>query len=163
MAAPQIHGELAGFLASGVSVLLGSRDGRLIPECARATGVDVLPGGEEIVVFLPVAIGAATIANLRAHPRLAVTFSRIDHRSFQVKGTVVEIRAASEAERPRVERYLADLARSWGSLGQPPQITLRLAHWPCHAIRLRIEKLFDQTPGPGAGNRLAPGDAAVPS
>jgi len=84
-----------------------------------------------------------------------VCFAAVDHRSYQVKGRLAEVRAANEDERRRIERYRAALAQHFGSVGLPPRLTNRLSHWPAHAVRLVVEELFLQTPGPDAGVALA--------
>ena len=76
----EISAELAAFFESGVSVLVGTRDARLLPECLRAVGARVEPGGTEITVFVPKATSALTVANLQDNDRVAVCFERAsDH------------------------------------------------------------------------------------
>lgn len=159
--AQAISSELASFLESGVSILVGSRDRRLFPECLRAVGARVERGRREVTVFAPSAVSAATIANLEENGRIAICFSRIaDHRSIQLKGRTVSIAPASEADRGVVERWRGEFVRNLAFIGLPPRVTLRLNAWPCRAIRLRVEAVFLQTPGPGAG---APLQAAEPT
>ncbi|MGD8395181.1 MAG: hypothetical protein PVF43_06875 [Candidatus Eiseniibacteriota bacterium] len=150
-----ISQELVPLIESGVSVLVGSRDAELVPEAMRGMGVRVEPGQAEVTVFLPAATAARTLSNLRATRRLAVCCSRArDHRGIQLKGEVISDRPADDADRRFVERYQQSLVESWTQVGVPPRITLRIAHWPCHAVRLRVTSLFVQTPGPGAGEAL---------
>lgn len=152
-----LSAELKAFFESGISVQVGTRDARLVPDGIRAMGARVEPGGRELTVFLPEATSASNLANLRDNGHIAVCFSRpSDHRSIQVKGRVVALEPAGEADRERIERYRIGIAQDLGTIGLPPRITLRVAHWPCVAARLRIESIFLQTPGPGAGNALAP-------
>lgn len=150
-----ISPELQSFLESGVSLLIGTRDARMLPACMRAFGARVEPGGRELTMFLPDATNARTLANLRDNGRIAVGFSRIeDHRSLQVKGTVRELRPAAPGERELVVRYVAAFAGSLAFVGLPPATSMRMAHWPCQAVRLDLESLFEQTPGPAAGAPL---------
>ena len=150
-----ISPELASFLESGVSILVGTRDARLLPECTRALGARVEAGGTELTVFLPDAISAVTVANLRQNGRLAVAFSRAqDHRSFQVKGQLVALGPATAQDRVALERYRCAWATELSVVGLPPRVTLRVVHWPAQAARLRVEAVFVQTPGPGAGAPL---------
>jgi len=157
-----VSDELAGFIESGVSVLVGTRDAGLLPSAMRGMGVRVEEGGAEVTVFLPEATSARAIANLRDNGHVAVCFSRPqDHRSIQVKGRAVAIRAAGASDRPVVERYRGALAESLAFVGVPVPTTLRLAHWPCHAVRVRVEGVFQQTPGPDAGAPLGAGGRAA--
>lgn len=153
-----ISADLAGFIESGVSILVGSRDASLLPECIHAAGARVEGGGAGLTVFLPLATSATTVANLRENGRIAVTFSRPgDHRAVQVKGRVAALREGDEAAREAVERHRGALARALSVVGVPPRLTLRTACWPCLEARLHVEGVFLQTPGPGAGAPLATG------
>jgi hypothetical protein len=152
-----ISAALTPFLESGISVLVGTRSPRLFPECMRAMGARVERGGEELCVFAPAATAAVTLANLRDNGRIAVCFSRPqDHRSMQVKGKLLSVTDADSTDRDHVLRYRAAFAQELFWVGLPAQTTLRIAHWPCHAIRLQAETVFVQTPGPGAGEPLTP-------
>jgi hypothetical protein len=155
-----ISPDLASFLESGISILVGTRDGRLVPECTRGIGARVEAGGAELTVFLADAISGPTLANLRENGRIAVGFSRAaDHRTFQVKGSVVALGPATVRDRADVERYRCTWSSLLGEVGMPSRITLRMAYWPAHAVRLRVEAVYVQTPGPGAGARLGPPEA----
>jgi hypothetical protein len=146
---------LAEFLQSGIPMLVGTRDRFLVPAAARGFGLRVEPGGEEAVVFVPRAWGAAAIENLRDNGRIAVSVARVaDHRSVQIKGRVVEIRDSDDADRSFVEAYRDRLVPELGSIGYPPKVLHRMLGWPSHAVRFRVESLFEQTPGPGAGKAL---------
>lgn len=156
--------ELAEFIESGISVLVGSRDARLRPDCLRAAGAFADPALGELTVVLPKATSERTLANLRGNGRIAVTVTRaVDHRSLQLKGAVVEIRESTESERARIERYLEALALDWGMVGVPRKATLALNYWPSYTVRLAVESLFEQTPGPDAGARISPDSAGAPS
>jgi len=150
-----ISEELTAFVESGVSIQVGTRDHRLFPECVRAYGARVERGRREVTVFLPDATAASTLANLADNGRIAVCFSRIeDHRSIQLKGKVVAVAPATPDDRPIVDRYRGEFVKNIAVIGLPPRISLRLNAWPCRAVRFRVESLFVQTPGPGAGAPL---------
>lgn len=150
-----ISEELASFLHSDVTLLVGTRDADLRPEGVRGFGARVEPGREELTVFVSAVGAARTLANAAANGRIAVCFTRvIDHRSIQLKGRVLEVRAARADERPLVDRHGEGLVEILGEVGVPPRLVMRMARWPAHAIRLRVEEVFVQTPGPGAGAPL---------
>lgn len=151
-----ISPELATFLESGVSILVGTRDARLVPDSARGVGARVETGGRELTVLLGDVLNTTALANLRDNGRIAVCFSRNgDHRSIQVKGKVLSIAPAAPPDRALVERYNGLIAVAWGEIGVPPAAVARWVRWPCHAVRFAVEAVFVQTPGPGAGAPLA--------
>ncbi|MBP7243509.1 pyridoxamine 5'-phosphate oxidase family protein [Amaricoccus sp.] len=153
--------ELARFIESGISVLVGTRDARLRPDCVRAAGVRADAAAGTLTVFLPAATAERALANLADNGRIAVTVTRaIDHRSLQIKGGVVEVRPSSPDEQSFIERYLELLAVDWGHVGVPRKSTRSMNAWPAYTVHLRAETLFEQTPGPDAGQRLTPEAAA---
>lgn len=158
VATDMITAELVQFVQSGVSILVGTRDRDLVPEACRGMGARVRRVREnehEITVFLPEATNARTLANLRDNGRIAVCFSRAhDHRSVQFKGRLVAMEPAVDGDRQTVDAYRGAIAHAWGEVGFPPRITMRVANWPCTAVRFAVESTFVQTPGPGAGERL---------
>jgi pyridoxine/pyridoxamine 5'-phosphate oxidase len=150
-----ITDELHHFLASGLSILVGTADREGRPFAVRAVAARVEAGGTELVTFLPDALSARVLADLRENPRLAVCFGRPeDHRTVQLKGSVLEVRAAEASDRECVERYRAAFAQTMAFIGMPPDLTMNFVLWPCQALRMRVEQVFSQTPGPNAGARL---------
>jgi len=152
---------LVEFLSSGVVLGCASRDARLVPRSVWPVGIRVEDGSEEVTVFLPVATAAELIANLQDSRRIAVVATApADHRSIQLKGTVVEIRPAVDEERSLIERHRACLGRTLEPFGVPKFFVVRMQHWPAHAVRFRVEQLFVQTPGPAAGQALQERESA---
>jgi hypothetical protein len=125
-------------------------------------GVRIWPDACHLTLIMPAKTGATSIANLASNPRLAVTLSHIpSHRTMQVKGTVLAIRDGGPEDRALAEAYRPLLAEDLAFVGQPAANTLRLGIWPCHAIDLKIELVFAQTPGPKAGVKLPTADVKV--
>ncbi|MDB4935194.1 MAG: hypothetical protein JWP87_2166 [Labilithrix sp.] len=150
-----ISDDLATFLESGISVVVGSRDAQRRPAAMRAAGAVVSADRRSVTVFLPDQNAARTLDNLRDNGRIAVTFSRpSDHRSIQVKGSCVELRPATEDERARRETYVAAFVDELATVGMARENTGRLTSWPSVAVRVEVEEVFDQTPGPAAGQKL---------
>jgi hypothetical protein len=155
-----ISTELAGFLESGISVLVGSRDARSCPRSRARSGPES---------FLAGTSSSSTSRSRRPRARSRTRGERapgglllaVDHRSYQVKGRLVEVLDAGDEDRRRIETYRAGLAQHYGFVGMPPKLTYRIAHWPAHAVRIAVEAIFLQTP---AGSRRALGcrDAEAP-
>ena len=66
--------------------------------------------------------------------------------------------AGVPVDRAAIDRYRCELAQELARVGMPPRLTLRAAHWPCLAVRLSVEAIYVQTPGPGAGAPLGAGE-----
>lgn len=161
MGGPKVLSEEgAAFLESGVSLLVGTRgaDGR--PTAMRASGLRMHEGRAGFDVFLALGAAGRIAADLAAAPRIAVTASRvIDHRTFQIKGTAIDVREGREEERRVPESYLERFAVSVEEVGQPRIVTSQIRAWPALVVSVRIDDIFDQTPGPNAGVPLRGGFA----
>lgn len=151
-----ISEDLVAFLAQGVSLLVGTCDATLTPHCTRATGVRIHPDRCHATVYLPEVTSRNTVTHVAVNPRVAVLVSQpLDHRSFQMKGSVVRVAPAPSEALAFIEAYLASFARVLETVGMPYEVVTNLSHWPSVALELQLEELFLQTPGPGAGARLS--------
>ena len=147
--------ELVEFVESGVTNLVATRDAELRPECMRGAGTLVAQDRKTLTLLVPEATAGRTLRNVADNGRIAATFSRpVDHRTVQIKGTVVHSRPATEDERLAQERYLASLVEQLYWVGLPRSVVRRMRCSPAVALSVRIEAIFDQTPGPGAGKKL---------
>jgi hypothetical protein len=152
---PPLPPELVEFAHGGRSLLVGTCNKALEPECVRAMGVRVWPSACQLTVIIPVATGAVTIANLRENGRLALTVSSIPtHKTIQVKGRVREIREGNEADHQFALAYREQFAVEVGWAGLSQAISMRLSVWPCFAVDLEIDVCYEQTPGPVAGEKM---------
>jgi hypothetical protein len=147
--------------AVGLAVVVGTRDERLVPELARAWGIHVLERGDELALCVPVASSRRTLANLADNGQLAVTLTvPSTYRSFQIKGRSLGIAPATADDLARVERHHQAFAIEVRAVGLSPERAARLYEAETEAspelmtVRMAIEDVFDQTPGPGAGSRL---------
>lgn len=154
-AAVTLPAELVDFVESGVSVLVGTRDGALRPEAMRAVGCVVSRDRRTLGVLVPELTGQRTLANLAAGSGVAVTFSRIvDHRTVQVKGPCAGVRVASAAEVEAARRWVAAFTEALYFIGMSRATARRLRIEPLRVVDVVVGELFEQTPGPSAGQRL---------
>lgn len=150
-----LPGELVDFIESGVMMLVGTRDAKLRPECVRAVGATVAADRRTIHLFLNDATSQRTIANLRAGSPIAVCFNRaVDHQSVQVKGMPLAVRAPAESERGVTRHYLSSFTEALYQVGMARSLSRQLRVEPCTVVDLDIRELFQQTPGPEAGQPL---------
>jgi predicted RNA-binding Zn ribbon-like protein len=142
-------------LEPGLSILVGTADSAGTPSCCRGIAIQSLDEFETITVFLPVATSHETIHNVATTKQLAVVATHPrDNFATQFKGTTLDARLAREDESAFVRQRLDALADVLDRIGVPRRLTHRVAHWPAFALTMRVEQVFDQTPGPKAGSRV---------
>ena len=151
-----IGADLAAFLQEGVGIYIGTRNAALEPNGARALAALVGPGGTELVVYLADVAATRLMPDLDSNGQAAVTFGRpVDERAIQVKGTFVSARQARDDERPALDAQWEHFTRSLETIGVARQARSAWPRWPAIAITLTPTAIFEQTPGPKAGNQLA--------
>lgn len=105
------------------------------------------------------------LRNAREFPRIALTLEQIgSHETYQFKGDFHGASAPGPRERAAFEscreRFVAavqaiDTRHNFGT-----RTLERYQGEPALAVSLRVREIFRQTPGPGAGSRLVPPEAA---
>lgn len=156
-----IGDELKTFLEGPVSVLVGTRDSRLVPEITRAWGPRVAENRQRVSLCVPLATSRKTLDNLDANGEIAVTFSLpTNYRTFQLKGRHATTAEPDSTDLAAVERHRDAFAMVNERLGQPRRQVE--AFWRAEIetstvlvkIAFAPDQVFDQTPGPGAGRSL---------
>src|SRR5689334_19298785 len=135
--------ELATFLEQGVGIHIGTRNEYLEPNGARAVAAKVEGRGSHLVVYVAEIAAARLLTDLDANGQAAVVFGRPeDERSCQVKGVLIDIRPATDNERPMVQQqwngYLAQLEK----IGIPGVSAANWTTWPAVAMRLKVTTIF---------------------
>jgi hypothetical protein len=155
-----IDDELKAFLEGPLSVLVGTRDSRLVPEITRGWGPRVSEDRRRISLCVPLATSGKTLDNLEANGEIAATFSLpTNYRTFQLKGGHATSADPDSMDLEAVERHRAAFVGVNERLGQPRRQVE--AFWRSEietsATLVKIlfapEQIFDQTPGPGAGKK----------
>jgi len=142
-------------LEPGLSILVGTADAAGTPSCCRGIAIQSLDEFETVTVFLPVATSHETIHNVATTKQLAVVATHPrDNFATQFKGITIDARLAREDESIFVRQRLDAHANMLERIGVPRRLTHRVAHWPAFALTMRVEQVFDQTPGPKAGSRI---------
>ena len=142
-------------LEQNVSLVLGSVDAHGQPCTCRALA---LGSGDElasVTVYVPVSTSRDTIANVASTGRLTIVATHpIDHYSIQLKGIAGTARLARDDEQEFVGRGFDGFAELLHTIGVPKRITNAVTRWPAFAIDMKVEEIYDQTPGPKAGTRM---------
>ncbi len=156
-----ISAELKAFLEGGVSVVVGTRDARLVPEITRAWGVLVSKDRKSLSLCVPLATSRKTLDNLVANAQMAVCCSLpTSYRTVQLKGQCIATTEPRQPDLTAVERHRQAFGRLNARIGFPRQRTetfwQREVETSPALVKLRFvpEQVFDQTPGPDAGSPL---------
>jgi len=151
-----ISPPLASFLQEGLSIHIGTRDAELRPEGGRAAAVRVSPDGRQMVVFVPETAFSRLRSNIEANGYAAIGFGRpVDDRACQVKGSVLDVRGATDDERTLVATQWDGFMRQLEMIGIPRGLAANWSMWPAVAVTMKVTAVFEQTPGPQAGTPIA--------
>jgi hypothetical protein len=162
-AGPVISGvltqELAEFCESGVSVVIAASTADGLPIAGRGKACRITPEGT-MRIFLPEPGNTALLAAFSAGSPVAVTFSAPrNHRSIQVKGCAVRPVALEDGDLDRVARQVREFENDLVYVNYPPRFSAAYTAYRAEeivAIEFAPKDAFVQTPGPGAGEVLAP-------
>ncbi len=160
----QIPGILVEFLERRGSVACAStRDRNLVPHIHWISGWELSPDRREISCLVARGFAADLLESVEENRQLALTVEWIGpHETYQFKGDYAGWRAVEPGDRAVFERCRDAFARTASKFhGRPSEEELLRAYIPEPelVVRLRVREIFQQTPGPGAGRRLAPAEA----
>lgn len=149
-----IDTQLASFLEEGIAIQLATRNERLEPNGTRVVAVSVEPGGTHLLVYVP-ASATDVLPDLESSGQVAIVFSRPpDERACQVKGRFAGARPGATSEREAVVAQWNRWLNRLEAIGFSRVAWEGWPVWPCLAIRVEVNAIFNQTPGPGAGAPL---------
>jgi predicted pyridoxine 5'-phosphate oxidase superfamily flavin-nucleotide-binding protein len=150
-----IPAHVIDLLQTGVSIVVGTRDASLVPECTRAWGIRVSKDGKSVTIFLTETMSRKTIQNLRENGQVAMSCARpTDHMACQLKGRLRAIRPAGVRDRECRNRWGQDFRGELMAIGVPAPLFDALIRDPALAIDIDVTEVFHQTPGPGAGEKV---------
>jgi hypothetical protein len=152
--------DVIAFLRSRPIAMLCTRDANNRPygheSCLPRVEAD------HVVVLVPEQLARNLVENVRDNGVAALLVSRApgDHRSVQIKGRITDI------EMPAVRKEMFDTLerlietyRGYMPDDEARQMWTRMSQQPMYRLHLQVAEVFDQTPGPGAGRRIAGGPA----
>jgi hypothetical protein len=150
-----LNERLQRCLQAGLSIIVGSVDAHGAPTCCRAYGLRSTDELETVTVYVPVATSHETIQALATTGRLAIGATwPADHSATQLKGVVTDTRLARDDEATFVREQLRVWSDVLAKFGVPKRLSSRATCWPAFAVTMRVEEIYEQTPGPKAGGRL---------
>ncbi len=159
-----ISQALVDFLHGPVVAAIGTRGDGLMPAVCFARGIVVDAENDTVTVIIPDVESETTLENLARNGVIAFTAGDgISHETYQFKGTCLDV-APSDAHQQVVgDVYTKKMVAHYRKKGVPDEYFGGYILTPSTAIRFRVEAVFVQTPGPGAGREidLATGEPAT--
>src|SRR3954468_15074331 len=151
-----IRTDVANLLEAGPSINIGTVDRTGLPDVTRGWGTWVLHDPERVRVLVP-ALGARTLENVADHGPIALNATEVEtHRSFQLKGRVTAVEPATRDDLALGVEYRR---RFFAAVKETEAIDLelieRMVPETFVALEFEVDDVFDQTPGPTAGKRIA--------
>lgn len=149
--------HLVAYLQSGVTVTIGARSaaGRPVIGAGVACRIRDMT---DVRVLLSQGVNARLLEAIAAGSAIAATFSSArDHRSIQLKARRADIRDTAPDDRSEVARQTAILADELVELGYTRVQAEAYAFFDTAdlvSLEFTPDRLFTQTPGPGAGAEL---------
>jgi len=152
-----IDAETAALLESGASLIVATVDAEAMPCADRAHGVLVVDGGARLRVTVA-RDSTRLLANLAATRREALTATEVAvFTSVQAKGAAAAIEAETADDRARRVRYLEAFHAAVREVDNATDDELaRMTPNDFVVFEMTVVELYDQTPGPTAGRKLAP-------
>lgn len=142
-------------LEPGTSVVVASVDAQNVPSCCRAIALASKDDAATVTVYVPMATSHDVMRNIATTKRVAITATNpIDHCSLQVKGVSIDARLAREDEASFVRARRDAFGDLLDAIGIPRRVTHNVVYWPAFAVTVRVDEIYQQTPGPNAGTRL---------
>lgn len=151
-----IDQQLATFLHDGVGIHIATRNRQFEPNGARAIAARVQSDGTHLLIFISKVAAGRVLPDLEANGLAAVVFARPrDERACQVKGAFVSVRAVTGAERETARSQWNAFLENLEYIGIPAASATTWVADADLAICLKVTAIFEQTPGPRAGQAIA--------
>ena len=133
----------------------GSRDESMMPMTRPCWGVDLKAEQDIIIVYVVEAQFEPMLKNCQDNGRITINLTDANsHTSYQLKGQFLKVRAMTEAEALLQQQYRVKLVGFIKEIGYTQEQAERFTYHADLAIEIKLEKIFDQTPGPGAGKEI---------
>ena len=158
-----IPGVMVKFLDRASVAVAGTRDESLVPHVHFLSGWAV-DGDGNVVCLFPASFSEGLLERLERTGALALTAEVIGpHECYQFKGRYLDARPATGEDRPVFEacrqRFSDAVKRHLGDRFTERSLHARF-HEPALAVRIAVDEIYVQTPGPAAGKRLYPAEHA---
>lgn len=138
----------------------GTRDAGLAPLGHRLSAWQVDGAGRTVSVFLRPVSETRLVESLQDNGSIALTIGEVStHETYQIKGRYVSHRPIQPIEVEAGDRMRERLAKTLLALYQDERVVPFVKAsipTPTLVVAIEVNEVFVQTPGPGAGERIAP-------
>lgn len=137
----------------------GTRDAALVPHGHRISGWRVGADGRSLTAMVAAGFTPHLVESLEDNGEFALTVEEFpSHETYQFKGRFRGHRLIDAADLEAVDRIRARFVTNVKPLYPDAPAPLIEAYIlpPVIAIEFEVREIFVQTPGPGAGKRIAP-------
>jgi hypothetical protein len=149
--------KLVEFIHGNTFIYIGARNEKLQTTCNRVLGAKVNPDGDSFTCFIPKAAADKLVSYLEACNKYVVAMATLpSYEAYQFKGTCTSIRDADNGELAQAQAYLDKMVAFTSQFGIPEEFFGSFAVDPSIAATIKVEEIYDQTPGPGAGKLIFP-------
>jgi hypothetical protein len=143
----------------GLAVVFGSADAQLQPKIGRAVAVKAEADGKTVSFIAPRAFFEAHKNNLRNKGQISLNATYPPtHRSLQFKGDCLEWTDASSDDKNYSENSIRTfhgiLIQFFGE--EAANHFLKYDVKDLVHVKINVNEIYDQTPGPGAGKQVYP-------
>ena len=145
-------------LSGPAIMLVGTRDAELRGAHTTVVGAFVHDDRRTVTFYVPESRAARLLSDLQDNGRVAFGFGWFSHEAYQLKGEYLSSRPTTGEDLARQETYRLSLfaaARQVYPEDVARPMALGYAYHPGMAVTFRVDEVFLQTPGPGAGTRMA--------
>ena len=154
-----IPGVMVDFLSRASVGVASTRDGSLVPRVHFLSGWWVTEDREHVVCLVGRGFEEGLDEAVRRGDPIAMTAEVIGpHETYQFKGRLTDLRPARDTDGPvhaaSRERFRAAVGAMHPQV--PDEVLRSRIRPPVCAVQFRVEAIYLQTPGPGAGERLYP-------
>ncbi len=147
--------DILTLLETGVSIVVGTRDADLMPECTRAWGIRIGKDRASVTIFLTETVSAQSLRNLQDNGLIAISCTRpTDHVACQLKGRVRRIRPATARDQQAIVDWQREFVGELVAVGVPAELGDAWITGPAVAVEVDVTDVFHQTPGPGTGEKV---------
>ncbi len=148
--------RLVDFIHGPRGMYVGTRDEELRPAVVLVFGAVADTTEGTIRFFLPEVEGGPTLRNLRGNGMVAMTVLDVRNEAYQFKGLFVDARPADANDRAVQNIYRSKMLSHLAEVGLPNSDALVDGYVlePSTTVTFKVEEVFVQTPGPGAGEKL---------